>query len=103
MFSLSGKNPNDGSTIEVYDYIEKAYNIVSSFAQGEISKKLDTKLGSLIQSEDERQKILSAINAMADSICKIYTDDYAYMTLLPEAQYGNKWMVRAKPTLPAIP
>ena len=103
MFSLSGKNPNDGSTIEVYDYVDKAYNIVSSFAQGEISKKLATKLGSLIQSEDERQQILSAINAMADSICKIYTDDYAYMTLIPEAHYGNKWLVRAKATVPAIP
>lgn len=103
VFSLSGKNPNDGSTIEVYDYVDKAYNIVSSFAQGEISKKLATKLGSLIQSEDERQQILSAINAMADSICKIYTDDYAYMTLIPEAHYGNKWLVRAKATVPAIP
>ena len=103
MFSLSGKNPNDGSTIEVYDYVDKAYNIVSSFAQGEISKKLATKLGSLIQSEDERQQILSAINAMADSICKIYTDDYAYMTLIPEAHYVNKWLVRAKATVPAIP
>lgn len=103
MFSLSGKNPNDGSTIEVYDYVDKAYNIVSSFAQGEISKKLATKLGSLIQPEDERQQILSAINAMADSICKIYTDDYAYMTLIPEAHYGNKWLVRAKATVPAIP
>lgn len=103
VFSLSSKNPNDGSTIEVYDYVDKAYNIVSSFAQGEISKKLATKLGSLIQSEDERQQILSAINAMADSICKIYTDDYAYMTLIPEAHYGNKWMVRAKATVPAIP
>ena len=103
VFSLSGKNPNDGSTIEVYDYIDKAYNIVSSFAQGEISKKLATKLSKLIESEDERQKILSAINAMADSICKIYTDDYAYMTLIPEAHYGNKWLVRAKATVPAIP
>lgn len=103
VFYLSGKNPNDGSTIEVYDYVDKAYKIVSDFAQGEISKKLATKLGSLIQSEDERQQILSAINAMADSICKIYTDDYAYMTLIPEAHYGNKWMVRAKATVPAIP
>lgn len=40
---------------------------------------------------------------MADSICKIYTDDYAYMTLIPEAHYGKKWMVRAKATVPAIP
>ena len=103
VYSLSGKNPKDGSSIEVYDYIDKAYGVVSSFAQGEISKKLKTKLGSLIQSEDERQKILSAINAMADSICKIYTDDYAYMTLIPEAHYGNKWLVRAKATVPAIP
>lgn len=103
VFSLSGKNPKDNSSIEVYNYVEKACNIVSSFAQGEISKKLATKLGSLTKSEDERQKILSAINAMADSICKIYTDDYAYMTLIPEAHYGKKWLVRAKATVPAIP
>jgi len=103
VYSLLGKNPKDGSSIEVYDYIDKAYKVVSSFAQGEISKKLATKLDSLIDSEKARQQILSAINAMADSICKIYTDDYAYMTLIPEAHYGNKWLVRAKATVPAIP
>lgn len=40
---------------------------------------------------------------MADSICRIYTDDYAYMSLIPEGHYGNKWFVRAKATVPAIP
>ena len=40
---------------------------------------------------------------MADSICRIYTDDYAYMSLIPEGHYGKKWFVRAKATVPAIP
>ena len=57
----------------------------------------------MVESEDQSKQLLSAINAMADSICAIYTDDYAYMTLIPEAHYGNKWLVRAKATVPAIP
>lgn len=87
VYSLTGTNPNDHQKIEVYDYVGKAYQIVSEFAQ----KKLNDKLGN------------SALDAMADSICKIYTDDYAYMTLVPQAHYGKKWIVRAKATVPAIP
>ena len=103
MFSLSGKNPNDGSTIEVYDYVDKAYRVVSMFAQSELIKKAEQKLGEPATSNGTVKSLLDAANAMADSICKIYTDDYAYMTLIPEAHYGNKWMVRAKATVPAIP
>lgn len=87
VYSLTGTNPTNNEQIEVYDYVGKAYQIVSEFAQ----KKLNDKLGN------------SALDAMADSICKIYTDDYAYMTLVPQAHYGNKWIVRAKATVPAIP
>ena len=87
VYSLTGTNPNDHQKIEVYDYVGKAYDIVSKFAKTELNKKLSN----------------SALDAMADSICKIYTDDYAYMTLVPQAHYGNKWIVRAKATVPAIP
>lgn len=54
-------------------------------------------------SDEQAKQLLPALDAMADSICAIYTDDYAYMTLIPEAHYGNKWLVRAKATVPAIP
>lgn len=102
VYSLSGKNPKDGSFIEVYNYIDKAYDVVSKFAQSELVKKATQKLGDKA-SQEPIKSLLDAANAMADSICKIYTDDYAYMTLIPEAHYGNKWLVRAKATVPAIP
>ena len=102
VYSLSGKNPKDGSFIEVYDYIDKAYKVVSDFAKSELVKKATQKLGDQA-SQKPIKSWLDAANAMADSICKIYTDDYAYMTLIPEAHYGNKWLVRAKATVPAIP
>ena len=73
------------------------------FAQSELIKKAEQKLGKPATSNGTVKSLLDAANAMADSICKIYTDDYAYMTLIPEAHYGNKWMVRAKATVPAIP
>lgn len=95
VYSLSGTNPNDGSQIEIYSYVEKACNIVSQFAQDELDKKLGT-------GADKGPK-QEALDAMADSICRIYTDDYAYMTILPQAHYGDKWIVRAKATVPAIP
>ena len=101
VYSLSGKNP-DGSSIEVYKYIDKAYGVVSKFAKSELVKKATQKLGDQA-SQEPIKSLLDAANAMADSICKIYTDDYAYMTLIPEAHYGNKWLVRAKATVPAIP
>jgi len=87
VYSLTGTNPTNNEQIEVYDYVDKAYKIVSTFAKTELNKKLSN----------------SALDAMADSICKIYTDDYAYMTLVPQAHYGKKWIVRAKATVPAIP
>lgn len=102
VYSLSGKNPKDGSPIEVYDYIDKAYKVVSEFAKSELVKKATQKYGDKA-SQKPIKSWLDAANAMADSICKIYTDDYAYMTLIPEAHYGNKWLVRAKATVPAIP
>ena len=102
VYSLSGKNPKDGSSIEVYDYIDKAYKVVSEFAKSELVKKATQKYGDQA-SQEPIKSWLDAANAMADSICKIYTDDYAYMTLIPEAHYGNKWLVRAKATVPAIP
>ena len=102
VYSLSGKNP-DGSSIEVYKYIDKAYKVVSDFAKSELVKKAEQKWGKETTSNDPIKSLLDAANAMADSICKIYTDDYAYMTLIPEAHYGNKWLVRAKATVPAIP
>jgi len=102
VYSLSGKNPNDGSLIEVYKYIDKAYDVVSKFAKRELEKKATPK-GDQAPQEPINKSLLDAANAMADSICKIYTDDYAYMTLIPEAHYGNKWLVRAKATVPAIP
>lgn len=95
VYSLTGTNPTDGKQIEVYNYVDKACNIVSQFAQAEIDKKLGT-------GTDKGNKQI-ALDAMADSICRIYTDDYAYMTLLPQAHYGSKWIVRAKATVPAIP
>lgn len=101
VYSLSGKNPNDGSLIEVYKYIDKAYDVVSKFAKRELEKKATPKGDQAPQ--ESIKSLLDAANAMADSICKIYTDDYAYMTLIPEAHYGNKWLVRAKATVPAIP
>ena len=103
VYSLSGKNPKDGSSIEVYDYIDKAYKVVSEFAKSELVKKAEQKWGKKATSNEPIKSLLDAANAMADSICKIYTDDYAYMTLIPEAHYGNKWLVRAKATVPAIP
>ena len=103
VYSLSGKNPKDGSSIEVYKYIDKAYGVVSTFAQSELVKKAEQKWGKKATSNEPIKSLLDAANAMADSICKIYTDDYAYMTLIPEAHYGNKWLVRAKATVPAIP
>ena len=95
VYSLTGTNPKDGSTIEVYDYVAKACNIVSQFTQAKIDKKLGTG--------DDKGPKQQALDDMADSICKIYTDDYAYMTLIPQAHYGNKWVVRAQATVPAIP
>jgi hypothetical protein len=95
VYSLTGTNPNDGSLIEVYDYVDKACKIVSEFAQYELDKKLGTG------SDKGANQI--ALDAMADSICQIYTDDYAYMTIIPIAHYGDKWLVRAKATVPAIP
>lgn len=95
VYSLTGKNPTDGSTIEVYNYVDKAYKIVSNFAQAKIDKKLGTGA--------DKGKKQQALDAMADSICRIYTDDYAYMSLIPEGHYGNKWFVRAKATVPTIP
>ena len=105
VFSLSGKNPKDNSSIEVYNYVEKACKIVSEFAQAELNKKLGTLLSSQNGNADNSltAQFLPALDAMADSICKIYTDDYAFMTLVPQAHYGNKWIVRAKATVPAIP
>lgn len=105
VYSLSGKNPKDNSSIEVYNYVDKAYKIVSEFAQAELNKKLGSLLSSQGGSTDSdvKAQLLPALNAMADSICKIYTDDYAFMTLVPQAHYGNKWIVRAKATVPAIP
>lgn len=105
VYSLSGKNPKDNSSIEVYNYVDKAYKIVSEFAQTELNKKLGSLLSSQGGSTDSdvKAQLLPALNAMADSICKIYTDDYAFMTLVPQAHYGNKWIVRAKATVPAIP
>lgn len=105
VYSLSGKNPKDNSSIEVYNYVDKAYKIVSEFAQAELNKKLGSLLSSQGGSTDSdvKAQLLPALNAMADSICKIYTDDYAFMTLVPQAHYGKKWIVRAKATVPAIP
>ena len=104
VYSLTGKNPTDGSAIEVYDYVDKACQIVSQFAQGELNKKLSTLLSGLsVLTDEQKEQLLPALDAMADSICRIYTDDYAYMTVIPQAHYGNKWIVRAKATVPAIP
>lgn len=108
VYSLSGTpkdkaNMKDGqSTVEVYDYIDKAYKIVSQFAQKELTKKATEKLGDAANNEPFKT-LLADANAMADSICAIYTDDYAYMTIIPQAHYGNKWLVRAKATIPSIP
>ena len=103
VYSLSGKNPTDGSAIEVYSYVGKACDIVSKFVQQELNKKLPKLLDLVSITDDQKKQLQTALNAMADSICRIYTDDYAYMTILPEAHYGNKWIVRAKATVPAIP
>lgn len=103
VYSLTGTNPTDGSTIEVYDYINKAYTIATKFA----TEKMNSKLSSMLEGVEidgySKEEIITMMDAFADSICKIYTDDYAYMTLVPEGHYGNKWVVRAKATVPAIP
>lgn len=106
VFSLTGTNPTDNSTIEVYDYINKACNIVSNLAQEKINGKAGSLLEKYFTGEDNaetRELLTKAIDAMADSVCRIYTDDYAYMTLVPEGHYGTKWVVRAKATVPEIP
>lgn len=106
VYSLTGTNPTDKSQIEVYNYVDRAYQIVSQFAQKELNKKLDDHkdlLQALLSDPAKVEEVKSALDAMADSICNIYTDDYAYMTLVPQAHYGKKWIVRAKATVPAIP
>lgn len=106
VYSLTGTNPTDQSQIEVYNYVDRAYQIVSLFAQTELNKKLDAHkdlLQALLSDPAKVEEVKSALDAMADSICNIYTDDYAYMTLVPQAHYGKKWIVRAKATVPAIP
>lgn len=99
VYSLTGTNPTNNQQIEVYNYVDKAYKIVSEFAQKELNKKLDT----FLSGQENADEAKTALDAMADSICNIYTDDYAYMTLVPQAHYGKKWIVRAKATVPAIP
>ncbi|MDY4626888.1 MAG: hypothetical protein SO442_09880, partial [Prevotella sp.] len=106
VYSLTGTNPTNNEQIEVYDYVGRAYDMVSKFAQKELNKKLsnyDGVLQALLSDPAKVEEVKTALDAMADSICKIYTDDYAYMTLVPQAHYGNKWIVRAKATVPAIP
>ncbi len=106
VYSLTGTNPTNNEQIEVYDYVGRAYDMVSKFAQKELNKKLsnyDGVLQALLSDPAKVEEVKSALDAMADSICKIYTDDYAYMTLVPQAHYGKKWIVRAKATVPAIP
>lgn len=106
VYSLTGINPNDKQPIQVYDYVDKAYKIVYEFAQKKLNEKLsnyDGVLQALLSDPAKVEEVKTALDAMADSICKIYTDDYAYMTLVPQAHYGKKWIVRAKATVPAIP
>lgn len=99
VYSLTGTNPTNNEQIEVYNYVDKAYKIVYEFAQKELNKKLDA----FLSGQENADEVKTVLDAMADSICNIYTDDYAYMTLVPQAHYGDKWIVRAKATVPAIP
>lgn len=94
VFSLTGKNPADNSEIEVYNYVAKAYTMAVKLVQEKITGRF---------SDNFSATTIDELNAFADSVCAIYIDDYAYLTLVPVSTDGTNYQVRAMATVPAIP
>ena len=94
VFSLTGKNPADNSEIEAYNYVAKAYTMAVKLVQEKITGRF---------SDNFSATTIDELNAFADSVCAIYIDDYAYLTLVPVSTDGTNYQVRAMATVPAIP
>jgi hypothetical protein len=111
IYSLRGNY--DGSTIDVFNYVDKAVAIVEKLflekSTAYINNSSDATLSSL--TDAQKAKLTAYMNLAADTIMQLYANEYAFMTLQPlrrtystgTSPYTQYEMVRATAKVPAIP